>query len=162
MIEVVPLGGLITIGPGVRVAETPFGTLPRVMWSQVALAVWASVGATIRAMRINAPSALAGSRRIAFLTSSEPLPPAAVHADSVGTFGLAWSNMIVLASADRSTGPTRGAPLAWAGRARRQPVGVRRVRLVGLGPSVPIGSSGPPCRHLPRRSNRPSARLSNG
>ena len=64
MIEVVLLGGLITIGPGVRVAETPFGTLPRVMWSQVALAVWASVGAAIRAMRINAPSVLAVSRRI--------------------------------------------------------------------------------------------------
>ena len=82
MIELVWLGGLITIGPGVRVADTPFGTLPRVMWSHVADAVWARVGATIRATSRNAPSVLAISLRIV-----DPQSHAAVHASSEGTSG---------------------------------------------------------------------------
>lgn len=64
LIEVVLLGGLITIGPGVSVADTPLGTLPRVMWSHVAEAVWASVGATMRATSKSAPSELAISLRM--------------------------------------------------------------------------------------------------
>ena len=64
LIEVVLLGGLITIGPGVSVADTPLGTLPRVMWSQVAEAVWASAGATTRATSRNAPNVLAISLRM--------------------------------------------------------------------------------------------------
>lgn len=64
LIEVVLLGGLITIGPGVSVADTPLGTLPRVMWSQVAEAVWARVGATITATSMSAATVPVMSLRI--------------------------------------------------------------------------------------------------
>jgi hypothetical protein len=54
LIEVVLFGGAITIGPGVNVADTPGGTFPNVMWSQVVVAVQATVGATIAATRTSA------------------------------------------------------------------------------------------------------------
>ena len=47
-------GGTITIGPGVSVADTPTGTLPRVTCSQVTVAVWARVGATMAITRRSA------------------------------------------------------------------------------------------------------------
>jgi hypothetical protein len=52
------------------------------MWSHVADAVWARVGATIRATSRNAPSVLAISLRIV-----DPQSHAAVHASSEGTSG---------------------------------------------------------------------------
>jgi hypothetical protein len=52
---VLAFAGAMVIGPGVRVAETPFGTFPKVMWSQVTVAVCARVGATMAATRRSAP-----------------------------------------------------------------------------------------------------------
>jgi hypothetical protein len=54
LIEVVSLGGEIVIGPGVNVADTPAGTCPSVMWSQVVVALHATVGATMAATRTSA------------------------------------------------------------------------------------------------------------
>lgn len=53
--DVVALAGAIVIGPGVNVADTPTGTFPNVMWSQVTVAVCARVGATMTAIRRSAP-----------------------------------------------------------------------------------------------------------
>lgn len=54
-IDVVALAGAIVMGPGVSRAETPAGTFPNVMWSQVTVAVCARVGATMAATRRSAP-----------------------------------------------------------------------------------------------------------
>jgi len=54
LIEVVLFGGEIVIGPGVKVADTPLGTLPSVMCSQVTVAEWARVGATMAPTRTSA------------------------------------------------------------------------------------------------------------
>jgi hypothetical protein len=54
LIEVVLLGGEIVISPGVNVADTPTGTFPSVMWSQVGVALHANVGATMVATRTSA------------------------------------------------------------------------------------------------------------
>lgn len=97
LIEVVGLGGVIVIGPGVRLADTPTGTFPSVMCSQVTVAVWARVGATMATTRTSAAIVAPMTLLIAGPSGSASPVNCPVRSRA----------LIVLATAEEGTGPAR-------------------------------------------------------
>jgi hypothetical protein len=95
LIEVVSLAGEIVIGPGVNVADTPSGTLARMMCSQVTVAVCARVGATMATTRTSAAIVAA----MTLLNIGPQARPSPVNCPVRSRV------QIVLGSAAKSTGP---------------------------------------------------------